>query len=62
MFKKKAFKEFAFYAASLTKVNMAIDDPPNASLYKARADKYEGWAKALYEAEGKKGWLQRLWQ
>lgn len=62
MFKKKDFKEFAFYAASLTKVNMAIDDPPNASLYKARAGKYEGWAKALYEAEGKKGWLQRLWQ
>ncbi len=61
MFKKADFKNFAIYAADLTKVNMSIDDPANAQVYKTRAEKYDKWMKALYEAESKKGWLQRLW-
>ena len=35
MFRKDDFKDFAFAAASLTKVDMAVDDPANESLYKA---------------------------
>jgi hypothetical protein len=62
MFKDKDFKDFAFYAAALTKVNMAIDDPPNASIYKQRAEKYQHWAEALYAAESKKSVVDRIWQ
>jgi hypothetical protein len=53
LFDKKDFKELAYAAASLMRVDMAIDDPANADLYKARADKYEKWRHALYEAESK---------
>lgn len=62
LFKKDDFKDFAYAAASLTKINMAIDDPANANVYKERADKYERWRNALYDAESKKSWLQRIWQ
>jgi hypothetical protein len=62
MFKKDDFKDFAYSAASLTKINMAIEDPPNANIYKQRADKYERWRNALYEAESKKSLAQRIWQ
>jgi hypothetical protein len=62
MFKKKDFKDFAGYAASLTKVNMAIEDPPNENTYKQRADKYERWRHDLYEAESKKSLPRRLWE
>jgi hypothetical protein len=30
--------------------------------YKARAAKYEKWRDALYAAESKKSWPQRIWQ
>lgn len=62
MFKKEDFKDFAYSAASLTKINMAIEDPTNANTYKQRADKYEHWRGALYEAESKKSLAQRIWQ
>lgn len=62
IFKKDDFKDFAYAAASLTKIDMAIDDPANANIYKQRADKYEHWHDALYEAESKKSWLQRILQ
>ena len=55
-------KDFLMVAASLTKVNIATDDPANASTYKARAAQYENWRTALYEAEGKKSITQRLWE
>jgi hypothetical protein len=61
-FKKEDFKDFLYVAASLTKVNMAVDDPANASTYKARAAQYEKWRDALYEAEGKKSITQRIWE
>jgi hypothetical protein len=61
-FKKEDFKDFLLVAASLTKVNMAIDDPANANTYKARAAQYEKWRDALYEAEGNKSIAQRLWE
>jgi hypothetical protein len=61
-FKDKDFKEFLYVAASLTSVNMAIDDPANASTYKARAAQYEKWRDALYEAEGKKSFARRVWE
>jgi hypothetical protein len=61
-FKKDDFKDFLISAASLTRVNMAIDDPANANTYKARAVQYEKWRDALYEAEGKKSLPQRLWE
>jgi hypothetical protein len=62
LFKEKDFKDFAYVAASLTKIDMAIDDPANANVYKERADKYERWGNALYDAESNKSWLQRIWQ
>ena len=62
IFKKDDFKDFANAAASLTKIDMAIDDPANANVYKERADKYERWRNALYDAESKKSWFQRLRQ
>jgi hypothetical protein len=58
----KDFKDFLYVAASLTRVNMAIEDSANASTYKARAAQYEKWRDALYEAEGKKSLPQRLWE
>jgi hypothetical protein len=61
-FEDKDFKDFLYVAASLTSVNMAIDDPANASTYKARAAQYEKWRDALYEAEGKKSFTRRLWE
>ena len=61
-FKNEDFKDFLYVAASLTQVNMAIDDPANTSTYKARAAQYEKWRDALYEAEGKKSLTQRLWE
>jgi hypothetical protein len=56
------FKDFLYVAASLTSVNMAIDDPANASTYKARAAQYEKWQTALVAAEGEKGIARRLWE
>jgi hypothetical protein len=61
-YKESDLKDFAYVAASLTRINMAIEDPVNENIYKARAAKYEKWRKALYEAESKKSWAQRIWQ
>jgi hypothetical protein len=61
-FKEKDLKDFAYVAASLTRINMAIEDPANENIYKARAAKYEKWHDALYSAESKKSWPQRIWQ
>src|SRR5262249_27053503 len=47
-FEKEDLKDFFYVAASLTKVNLAIDDPVNESTYNARAAKYETWRNALY--------------
>jgi hypothetical protein len=59
-FKKDDFKDFAYVAA--LRVNMSIEDPANENIYKARAAKYEKWRDALYAAESKKSWPQRIWQ
>jgi hypothetical protein len=56
------FKEFLFSAESLTRVNMAIEDPANESTYKARAAQYKKWQDALYAADAKKSWVQRIWE
>jgi hypothetical protein len=56
------FKDFLYTAASLTRINMAIDDPANESTYKARAAQYEKWRDALYEVESKKGLVRRIWE
>jgi hypothetical protein len=61
LFKDKDFKDFAYSAASLTKINMAIEDPANASVYKARAEKYDRWRDTLYAVESKKSWTVRVW-
>ena len=61
-FKNEDFKDFLYVAASLTQVNMASDDPANASTYKARAAQYEKWRDALYAAEGKKSLARRIWE
>lgn len=61
-FVKEDFKDFLHVAASLTSVNMATDDPGNANIYKARADKYERWRDALYTAEGQKSVVRRIWE
>jgi hypothetical protein len=61
-FDKDGFKEFLYVAASLTSINMAIDDPVNENTYKARAAQYESWRDALYAAESKKSWYQRAWE
>jgi hypothetical protein len=61
-FDDKDFKDFLLVAASLTSVNMAIEDPANANTYKARAAQYEQWRKALYAAEGEKSLARRLWE
>lgn len=59
LFEKEDFKDFANVAASLTRIDLSVDDPANANLYKARADKYEKWEHAL---ESKKSWPKRIWQ
>jgi hypothetical protein len=56
------FARFLYTAESLVRINMAIEDPANANTYKARAAKYKGWSDALYAAESKKSWAERLWQ
>jgi hypothetical protein len=56
------FKEFLIVAESLTSIDMAVEDPANESIYKARAAQYRQWADALYEAERKKGLVQRIWE
>jgi hypothetical protein len=61
-FEKDDFKDFLYVAASLTSITMAIEDTVNESTYKARAAKYEKWRDALYAAESKKSWPQRIWQ
>lgn len=61
-FENEDFKDFLYVAASLTRVDMAIDDPANASTYEARADQYEKWRDTLYVAEGKKSFIQRIWE
>jgi hypothetical protein len=59
---KEDFKNFAYDAASLMRTNMSYEDPANENIYKERAAKYERWRDALYTAESKKGWFQRIWQ
>jgi hypothetical protein len=61
-FENEDFKNFLHVAASLTSINMAIDDPANESTYKVRAAQYEKWRDALYAAEGRKSVAQRLWE
>jgi hypothetical protein len=61
-FENEDFKDFLNVAASLTRTNMASEDPANESIYKARAAQYEKWRTALYEAESKKSIAQRLWE
>jgi hypothetical protein len=61
-FEKEDLKSFLYAAASLTSVNMAIEDPVNEGTYKARAAKYEEWSKALYAAESQKSLPTRVWQ
>ena len=61
-FANKDFKDFLYVAASLTRVNMAIEDPTNESTYKARAAQYEKWRGALYAVEAKKSLVQRIWE
>ena len=41
---------------------MANGDPANKSTYKARAAQYEKWHHALYEEEGKKSLVRRVWE
>jgi hypothetical protein len=59
--RKEEFKDFAYVAASLTRINMSIEDPANENIYKARAAKYEKWRDALYAAESKKSVVDRVW-
>jgi hypothetical protein len=61
-FDKTDLKDFLSYAASLTGINMRIEDPVNESTYRERAAKYERWRDALYAAESKKSWYERVWQ
>lgn len=61
-FANEDFKDFLNVAASLTSINMAIDDRANESTYKARAAQYEKWRSDLYAAEGKKSFVQRTWE
>ena len=62
LFANEDFKGFLDSAASLTRINMAIEDPANESIYKARAAQYEKWRDVLYEAEGKKSIARRIWE
>jgi hypothetical protein len=61
-FNDKDLKDFLGVAASLTSVNMAIEDPANESTYKSRAAQYEKWRSALYAAEGEKSLVRRAWE
>jgi hypothetical protein len=61
-FEDQDFKDFLYTAASLTRINMKIQDPANGSTYMARADQYEKWRDALYEAESKKSLVRRIWE
>jgi hypothetical protein len=61
-FEDQDFKDFLYTAASLTKINMKIEDPANGSTYMARAAQYEKWRDALYAADAKKGLVQRIWE
>ena len=61
-FKNKDFKDFLYVASILTGINMANGDPANKSTYKARAAQYEKWHHALYEEEGKKSLVRRVWE
>jgi hypothetical protein len=61
-FEKDDFKDFLYTAASLTRVNMSVEDRANENTYKARAEKYERWRDALYAAESKKSLAERIWQ
>src|SRR5215469_13153458 len=56
------FKDFLYAAASLTLINMANEDPANESTYKARAAQYEEWRDALYAADAKKSFAERIWE
>jgi hypothetical protein len=53
---------FLATAASLTSVNMAVDDPAHKATYEARAAKYKAWSAALTKAESNKSWAQRMWE
>ena len=59
-FDNKDFKEFAYVAASLMRMDLSIDDPANENIYKTRAAEYEKWRDALYAAESKKSWSQQI--
>ncbi len=61
-FENEDFKDFLHVAASLTSINMAIEDRSNESTYKARAAQYEKWRSDLYAAEDKKSFVQRTWE
>jgi hypothetical protein len=61
-FDNEDFKNFLYVAASLTRVNMAIEDRANESTYYTRAAQYEKWRNALYAAESKKSWTRRIWE
>jgi hypothetical protein len=61
-FENEDFKDFLHVAASLTSVNMAIEDRANESIYKRRAAQYLKWRDALYAAEGEKSLVRRVWE
>jgi hypothetical protein len=62
VFDKKDLADFTFVVAPIMRINMAIEDPANENIYKARAAKYKKWQDALYPAKTKKSWSQRVWQ
>jgi hypothetical protein len=59
---KGDLKDLLISAASLSRVNMSVDDPANAATYKARAEKYEQWRDALYKSEDEKSWTTHVWK
>jgi hypothetical protein len=62
LFDDSDLKNFLIFAASLTRINMAIEDPANGSTYKTWAAQYEKWYDALYEIDCKKSWACRIWE
>jgi hypothetical protein len=62
LFENQDFRYFLGVVASITRINMAIEDPANESTYRARAAQYEKWRDALYAAEDKKGLTRRIWE
>jgi hypothetical protein len=62
LFDDSDLRHFLLFAPSLTRINMAIEDPANASTYKTRAAQYKKWFDALYEIERKLSWAWRIWK